>query len=407
MKDNMHHYYKRCLLDLFKKIQILREDPIENHKLCLQIQEAIIRKITYIERRIRTLKEHSKSCKKELRQKRSEASAKENSFKIKNIIKCNQIKIKQCQSLLSIFRDIGDALAFIYIDRWDIKPMSFKQAPGFISGKKGSRLERKCLRGAFEIGGVALLNDLTHCLRYGDITVPKDGFFLIFEMKSGRWRSLRDERQFSDLKTIYEYLTNDRTSKLYDGETEMVRISVHADVVCHTDRLNSLILRAINEGVAFEEVEKGLIYFVATKFNEGLLNQGIRLCKKRPILAHLNSIKYFQMGGYYPFTLSITDPESLYRFYDGELNIIIAVDPAVIEGYLDQNGCNVKFLEEDYHAMAISRKDPSAEDPEYMLISRHYFGRIPWEFLSLKWFLDGIVHKMYSTHSIENEIVNA
>jgi len=83
----------------------------------------------------------------------------------------------------------------------------------------------------------------------------------------------------------------------------------------------------------------------------------------------------------------------------------VAVDPGAIEEYLDQKDYNVKFLEEDHHAMEISRKESSAEDPKCMIISRHYFGRIPWEFLSLKWFLDGLVHKMESSPFTESEII--
>lgn len=399
----MIHYYKRSLLNLFEKVQILRENPLENRKLCLSIQETLIKKITYIEKRIRTLKENTKACKRELRSNRSQPSAKEKSIEIKGRIKVNQTHIKQYQSLLSIFRDIGDALAFIYIDKFDIKPMSFKEPSGFISGKKGSRLERKCLRGAFEIGGVALLNDLTHFLRYGDITVPKKGFFLIFEMKSGRWKNIREERQVKDIKDIYEYLATDRTDKLYKLECEMVRTSAHSDGVYYTKEVNSLIDNAVAKGVAFDEVEKGLIYILATRFEKSLLDNGIRFCRKTPILAHLNQTQFLKMGGYYPFTLSIRNAEALYNFYDGELNIIIAVDPCIIEEYFDEKGYDVRFLEEDDWVMAISQKGSSENDPNFIRVSWHFFGRIPYEFLSLRWFLDELIYMMQSSHYTVNE----
>lgn len=399
----MLHYYKHSLLDLFEKVQILRENPPENRKLCLTIQETLIKRITYIEKRIRTLKENTKACKKELRTRRSRPSAKEESIQTKHRIKLNQSHIKQYQSLLSIFRDIGEALAFIYIDKWDIKPMSFKQPSGFISGKKGSRLERKWLRGAFETGGVALLNDLTHCLRYGDITVCKDGFFLIFEVKSGRWKNIREERQVSGIRDIYEYLATDRTDKLYAHEGEMVRTSVHSDEVYYTKEVNSLIDDANAKGVAFDEVERGLIYFVATRYEKSLLDKGIKVCRKTPILAHLNQMEFFRFSGYHPFTLSIRDAKALYNFYDGEMNIIVAVDPSVIEKFFDQKGYDVRFLQKDDYAMEISYKELSTTDPKPTIVSSHFFVRVFSEFLSLKWFLDELIYKMESSSFTENE----
>ena len=391
----MIHYYKRSLLDLFEKVQILRGNPLENRKLCLSIQETLINKITYIEKRIRTLKEQTKACKRELRTKRSQPSAKEKSIQIKRHIKINLSRIKQYQAILLIFRDIGDALAFIYIDKWDIKPMSFKPPSGFISGKKGSRLERKCLRGAFEIGGVALLNDLTHCLRYGDITVPKEGFFLTFEMKSGRWKHTREKRQFNDLKNIQAYLLSDKTDNLYGFQGEIVRRPIHYDEVYHTKEINFLINDSISKGVVFDEVEKGLIYFVATKYDKDALGKGINLSRKKPILEHLNRMNFRELGGYYPFTLSIRNPEALYNFYDGKLQILIGVDPSIIEEFFDQEGYNIKFLETDSNnLMAISPKRLSPTKPEGLFVGRHFFGRIFYEFLSLKWVLSELTYKM-------------
>ena len=307
----MLHYYKNSLLSLFRQIQIVKSNPQKYRKLCLSIQETLIKRISYVEKRIRTLKIGIKSCKKELRTKSYCPSAKEKSIALKRRIKVIQGRIKQYREILSIFRDIGDALAFIYIDKWDIKPMSFKPPSGFISGNKGSRLERKCLRGTFEIGGVALLNDLTHCLRYGDITVPKDGFFLIFEMKSGRWKNIREKRQANDLKNIYEYLHSDNTNKLYGLQEEIVRRPIHSDEVYHTKEINCLINDSISKGVGFDEVEKGLIYFVATRYDKDLLDKGINLCKKKADFRTFESNELSRPGGVSSFYIIYPKSRSL------------------------------------------------------------------------------------------------
>ena len=398
----MLHYYKNSLLSLFRQIKIVKGNPQKYRKLCLSIQETLIKRITYIEKRIRTLKINIKICKKELRTKGAYPLAKEKSIRLKRRIKVNQSSIKQYQEILSIFRDIGDALAFIYIDKWDIKPMSFKETAGFISGKKGTRLERKCLRGAFEAGQVGLLNDVTHCLRYGDITVPRNGFFQVFELKSGRWKNTRENRQANALKNVHEYLVTDRTDKLFGVESEIFRVSIHSDAVYYTNEINSLINDAVAEGVAYTEVEKGLIYYVAIRFEKYSLDKVISLCRKQPIIAQLNQMKFLQMGGYYPVTLSIRDAEALYKFYDGQLNIMIAFDPSTIENVAEQRGYDIQFIKDSDHAMLISSKRPVPTGPQSIFVGRHLFGRIFNEFLSPHWLLNELLCKFESQPQAEN-----
>ena len=117
--------------------------------------------------------------------------------------------------LIVVFREIGDCLAFTYLDKYDIKPMAFKQSPGFVSGKKGTRFERRCLRRIFANGTIAILNDLTNCLRYGDLTVPVGGMPNLMELKSGKASGWRDDRQIERLSRLSVYLTTDRVTDWY------------------------------------------------------------------------------------------------------------------------------------------------------------------------------------------------
>ena len=142
-----------------------------------------MKKITYVEGRIRKLKSSTKDLQKRLALQQHVRLSKVEAQVIKDKISYYQNKIDEYQLLLVIFRQIGDALAFIYFDKWDIKPLAFKQSPGFVS-KKGLKQEMTNLRRIFALGRVALMNDLTNCLRYGDISVPKDGKMIIFEVKS-------------------------------------------------------------------------------------------------------------------------------------------------------------------------------------------------------------------------------
>lgn len=151
---------------------------------------------------------------------------------LKNTIEHYKCLIDQYNYLLVIFRYIGDAIAFTYIDKWDIKPMAFKESAGYLSGKKGARLERKILRESFSMGVIAILNDLTNCIRYGDITVPRDGKVrILIEAKSGRKGRIDDryERQREQAKNIINYLDTDQTQSLYGKEQTYLRVPLQSD----------------------------------------------------------------------------------------------------------------------------------------------------------------------------------
>ena len=82
-----------------------------------------------------------------------------------------------------------------YFDKWDIKPQSFKEPPGFVSEKAGLNFELRILRLVFSSGHVEILNDLTNCLRYGDVSILARGRKLIVEALSGHREPWDDHRQ--------------------------------------------------------------------------------------------------------------------------------------------------------------------------------------------------------------------
>jgi hypothetical protein len=98
---------------------------------------------------------------------RDEASA------LKVRLKQNASRKDDYDTILLVLRDIGDAVAFTYIDKWDIKPLCLAKEPaGFISGKEGLRLELNIFRYLKSKNKICILNDITNSIRHGDITVP-------------------------------------------------------------------------------------------------------------------------------------------------------------------------------------------------------------------------------------------
>lgn len=381
----MIHYYKAPLIHLFSELHKIYDDPENKAPLCLEIQETIIAKITYIERQIRRRKIFIKELKKQLRNQGGVRISKDEASSIKQKISDFQTQIKDYQELTWIFRVVGDGLAFIFIDKWNIRPLPFKQTSGFISGKKGSRLERKILRKALQDGHIVLLNDITNCLRYGDITVPKGGKFMIIEAKSGKSIDKRGERQLKETNKIIEYLDTDRTNELYGLKGIFRRISLSNPEINNRNKLNKLITTALETGLGYAQVEPGLHYFVFTKFDmksfENVLNQN-----KGEIVAMIIN----QIPGnlaYFPVALSILDPEAIYKFYSNELNIVVAIDIGKLNTELQKFDLEITLTGEELMPIRIVRNNPSQDDLPYFDISYLFWGRIFAEFLSLSWFI--------------------
>jgi hypothetical protein len=260
-------------------------------------------------------------------------NSREQSRELKKLYDAGETNIDRQKTLISVLRSVGDAVAFIYGDRWDLKQLALKQGAGFVTGKRGTRFERKILRRAFALGATVVMNDLTHTLRQGDITVfrpdlwPEGGspFFLI-EAKSGRGgNKARAKRQETAMKEIHEYLSTDKRS-VAGGTFE--RISVKTFPEYHFEVITKLASNLRHGEVCVEEIEPGLHYILLdcacdTNNMEQVLKRSF--CGAARYFMSVNDMKSVRLA-YYPFPLSIRDPETLFRFYNGEFVIFISVN---------------------------------------------------------------------------------
>lgn len=387
-------YYKRSLTCLFDQVHTVHHDPYGQANLCLKVQLRLLKSTIHAEQRIRQLRTSIRVLKKRLATPPPRLTELETRA-VGRQISLSQRRMDGYKEVLAILRDIGDALAFTYINRWDIKPLAFKESPGFLSEKAGLRMELEALRTVFALGQVGILNDLTNCLRYGDISAVKNGRLFIFEVKSGKSRSRRTERQLRKASEITEYLTTDRTKRLYNQEGDFHRISAHAEETDHSNALNALIAQAIAHGTATGTVENGLHYIVvATPRPQALdlIETVGRKCKGKPIIAVVNEIMHADMG-YRPFTLSIRSPEALYRFYSNTLIVMVLVDSAVIEEMFKAYDLQTELNLDENWAVRLSSTGPTDNEWAVAGISRHFFGRLFAEFLSLHWLLEEATHK--------------
>lgn len=122
-------YYRRTFVKLAKLVNSLDAWSDEAATVCLEIQRELIPRIRRVERQIRRWKSVNPQT---------------------NV---TREKVASYQRVNRTLRYFADAIAFTYIDRWDIKPISRGSSAGFISGKDGFRLERRVLTEFSKRGG--------------------------------------------------------------------------------------------------------------------------------------------------------------------------------------------------------------------------------------------------------------
>jgi hypothetical protein len=378
----MLRYYRTALISLFQDLNVLKTDP-SNIPLSFSIQDRLISNISRTEFRINKLKEEIKDCRARIR---IEKLPQDILNKLNNTIVSNNLKKDFYDKLLLIFRDIGDGIVFIYLEKWDIKPLVMsKEHAGFISGKKGIRFELKCFRYAKLRNIACIFNDITNSLRHGDLTLPMFGKPFLAELKSGNKivGEERAKRQVARAGNIIKYLFDDIGNNIYPerGDETMHRVALNKAEINYQEKLTALVTEAIkSKNNNTVEIEKGLYYSIRVVKDEFENEFNVIPKTAEPYIFFANNFKKMKQG-YYPFTLSISDPEALYKFYNGEYLITVFVDLIVVREELDKDGFILERLDDEHFCLKIKHK---TEDIEFT-ISNHLFGRVGGEFLSPKW----------------------
>lgn len=141
----MLSYYRQSFIKLASLLNTLDPQSSDAAAVCYKIQCELIPRIQRVEKKIRYWKNVDPQT------------------------DVSRDNVRTYQRVNKTLRYFGDAIAFTYIDRWDIKPMSMGNTAGFISGKSGFRLEKQILKGFSEERVPALLADLSNRLRHGDV----------------------------------------------------------------------------------------------------------------------------------------------------------------------------------------------------------------------------------------------
>ena len=185
---------------------------------------------------------------------------------------------------------------------------------------------------------------------------------------------------------------------LYGLPVEIVRSDLLVKERDYVDDLNRLIGDAYRDGFAVSQVEEGLYYWIVDDWHPGgwgtesdqpggfgLLFEELR--GKQPMLFFVNQSK-FDTSGRYPYSLSIRDPRALFDFYSGTLHVNVIVDVGAMSAKCASHGLKMALEEDENIALTIANTDPAKPDRFDSALSRHFFERVAYEFLSLDWFVE-------------------
>lgn len=385
--------YKRTLLKLFGILESISKHPYQHRDKCLELQYALVNKIKYTEGRIQQRRQTIKDIKKTI-SKKPDHQQDDYLYKLGKL----EGQIEEYQEIRSILKNIVDCLVFIYLrNYWDIKPLAIRPRPGYVLGKEGLSLEMKFLNILFSVGEVAILNDITNCLRYGDITViRKNGEFRILEIKNSPKLSWRAVKQRVQAENILNYLESGWTNSLYEKKQHVERYNpFDSEEVHYRKQLHALTDEVLGNGFSYVEVESGLIYLAGLKINADRINEVLDEYNKQawPIL-QLNPRKYVDTPYYYPIILSIRSPEAIYRFLQKDLVVFILLRPGRIQEIFEKYGCVVMPPTSDEYLFSFQSQ---AKDGLVINTSWEMFFRCFYQFLSVEWFVKQMINMLEFT----------
>ncbi|APC41037.1 hypothetical protein A7L45_13605 [Clostridium estertheticum subsp. estertheticum] len=378
-------------IQLNKILQVFVDDPFENMKLAYDIQMSLLDRILKIENEIKSNKGKITRNKGITKDKNTTNDTRRKLSTESKNLKDESINLKEDIKRL---REIGDSLAFAYFNKHDLKTLCWKQTAGFIGGKEGLKKELYELKSIFESGRFAILNDITNSLRYGDITIEKEGKPYLLEIKSSDNRNNRIIRQEKGLDEKMEVIQNDYIENFEETNQTFKRVHTNKQEINYKEDLQLLIEEAFLKGKIIKEMEEGLTYAIYYKLED--FDSFKEVCQNinEPRVFYINQMKYINEN-YTPFPIIFKDEKSLMEFYNGNLIILVVIDLKVLRNKLKQKGYIFNHNENGEFTITFEH---DGEDID-MVASNYHVTRIGREFISLEWFINGIEDVVNSVSS--------
>ena len=369
-------YRKRSFGHAHALLRTLRAN-LEDLEVLRELQNLLLREVMRAEEKIRHLKSEVRKI--------TEA---EGTATVKRVEYLNN-RIKGARQCAYVWRCFGDAIAFLYLDRFSLKQCLYstetphpKQDAGFILGKDGLTNELALLESALEYGVPAILVDLTNTIRHGDVCLLGGPDPYLIEVKSGKnvnSRGKKQKRSLKKLRTLYE---TDECNDLR-GIPKLQRRSNKTPEKTHIDVINECIREAMEVGHATRHPEHGLYYLALTDDGPNLEEVLGTLGLKDAVWPFfLNKYKADRTWApYFPFILSIDNVDHLWNFIRGSLFILVFVELDALCKIAFDEGCNATVDSDNWeYPLRIEKPDGRTIN-----ISSHMLTRIGLEFVSPQW----------------------
>ena len=336
----MFGYRKHSFSSAHALLQALRAN-LEDLATLKELQKLLLREVIRAEEKIRELKTELKAMKGT-----DPASARRSAY-LKNRIE----GFRQCAY---IWRCFGDAIAFLYMDTFALKHCFYntentnaKQDAGFILGKEGLANELALLDSALKHNVPALLVDLTNTIRHGDICLMGESDPYLIEVKASKKLNSRSKKQKRSLEKLRTFYKTDKVEGLR-GFPELRRQAYEMPERTYVDEINECIVQSQKDGYAICQPEPGLHYIVMTQKGPGSEQVLSSLDLKASWVFFLNQAKSNRTWApYMPFILTIKEKDHLWDFIQGNLFILVLVEPDTLCRIALDKGYTAKFDRDD------------------------------------------------------------
>jgi hypothetical protein len=298
-------------------------------------------------------------------------------------------RIEGFRKCVYIWRCFGDAIAFLYLDKFSLKQCFYsteslnpKQSAGFIRGKLGLQNEISLLESALQHNVPALLVDLTNTIRHGDVCLLGSSDPYLLESKSSKKLNNRSRKQKRSLEKLHAFYDKDKCAGLR-GFPELQRIAYKLQEQTYTVLINECIRDSMENGYATRQPEKGLYYVVLAQKAPDIADVLNSLDIRGTIwIFFLNSYKEERAWSpYYPFILSITDHDQLWNFIRDDLFIFVILEVGSLCEIATNEYRKATFDPVDIEfPLRIEMSDGCKVG-----ISHHMLTRIGLEFVSPRW----------------------
>lgn len=165
---------------------------------------------------------------------------------------------------------VGDTMAQHMVDIDLIKQFSLVQATGYVSGKEGLHDELKTAKAFAERGYFVLINDPTHCLKAGDLTLRKDGKVFFYEVK-------KNPEAYKDRHTKEQILRPALAKSYVEGDVMAIKppglpvaTAVRLDHPVIEDlqtRIGGELLKPLRRGTV-HVVQKGAVHYLVAHLDD-------------------------------------------------------------------------------------------------------------------------------------------